>query len=139
MSRYSYGKASRRRLATCHHDLQHLCHELIKHRDITIISGKRGEAEQNALVADGKSKLVYPLSEHNSEPLSTAVDMAPYHKQKPHIRWNDREEFLEFSGFVKGVAATMGIDITWGGDWDNDGEFDDQQFNDLPHFELRQK
>lgn len=33
----------------------------------------------------------------------------------------------EFGGFVKGVAAMLGIPIIWGGDW---------QVQDLVHFEL---
>ena len=125
---YSYGKTSSARLATCHRDLQRLCNELIKHRDVAILSGKRGEKEQNDLVLAQKSELVYPLSNHNTEPLSTAVDMAPYHTYQPHIHWENEEEFLEFSGFVKGVAAVMGIDIKWGGDWES--------FTDMPHWEL---
>jgi len=26
--------------------------------------------------------------------------------------------------------------LRWGGDWDSDKVFDDQNFDDLPHFEL---
>ncbi len=34
------------------------------------------------------------------------------------------------------AAHDLGIELRWGGDWDRDAEFDDQTFNDLPHFEL---
>jgi len=41
-----------------------------------------------------------------------------------------------WGGFVLGVAAGMGIGVRWGGDWDGDWLFTDQQFHDMPHFEL---
>ena len=78
----------------------------------------------------GKSQLEYPKSRHNLVP-SMAVDVCPY-----PIDWNDRERFSYFAGYVRGVAAGMGIDIRWGGDWDSDGEVKDNSFDDLPHFEL---
>ena len=123
---YSYGKTSRARLDTCHPDIQRLCNELIKHRDISILCGYRGEAKQMEAFDAELSQLRWPDSKHNQTP-SLAVDMAPYHKGKPHIHWQDEEEFLEFSGFVKGVAAALGITIVWGGEW---------TFKDQPHWEL---
>ena len=73
----------------------------------------------------------------NSEGLSNAnpsraVDVAPY-----PIDWSDRERFTYFAGFVKGIASQMGIDIIWGGDWDNDTDLKDNGFDDLVHFELK--
>ena len=124
---FSYGKTSSDRLATCHPDLQRLCNELIKHRDVTIVCGQRGEQEQNRAFAMERSCVQYPDSKHNKTP-SMAVDMAIYHKGSPHIQWDNHEEFLEFSGFVKGVAATLGLVVVWGGDW--------HSFKDLPHWEL---
>ena len=46
------------------------------------------------------------------------------------------KRFVDFAGYVKGVAEDLGIAIPWGGDWDGDGDFSDQRFHDLPHFEL---
>jgi len=60
-----------------------------------------------------------------------AVDVVPY-----PIDWDDREGFYAFGGFVKGVASQKGIKIRWGGDWDSDNDLHDQNFIDLPHFEL---
>jgi hypothetical protein len=31
----------------------------------------------------------------------------------------------------------MGINLRWGGDWDQDWEVKDNKFDDFPHFELR--
>ena len=30
----------------------------------------------------------------------------------------------------------LGVRLRWGGDWDSDLEVDDNDFDDLPHFEL---
>ena len=42
-----------------------------------------------------------------------------------------------FAGFVLGLARGMGINLRWGGDWDQDFEVMDNRFDDFPHFEVR--
>jgi peptidoglycan L-alanyl-D-glutamate endopeptidase CwlK len=34
------------------------------------------------------------------------------------------------------AAVEEGVTIRWGGDWDSDGEYDDEKWRDGPHFEL---
>ena len=128
MPRFSVSSSAR--LNTCHIDLQRLFNRVVRDFDCTILEGHRGEADQNEYVRAGKSKLPYPHSKHNFEP-SFAVDVAPY-----PIDWNDHERFYFFAGFVKGIAASMDLNIRWGGDWDSDTQVKDQTFMDLPHFEL---
>ena len=125
-----FGKRSKERLDTCHSDLQKIMNKVIKLYDITVLEGHRSEERQNQLKHEGKSKLEWPNSKHNSNP-SKAVDIAPY-----PIDWNNRERFYYMAGIVKAIADEMDIEIRWGGDWDSDGEFKDQSFDDLPHFEL---
>ena len=117
-------------LGTCDDRLQSIFNEVIKQFDCSILDGHRGEEEQNEKYRNGLSKLQYPNSKHNSEP-SLAVDAAPY-----PIDWHDRERFCYFAGYVKGIARLMGIELRWGGDWDRDTEVKDNNFDDLPHFEL---
>ena len=126
-----FGGTSKRRLDTSEKDLQLLFNEVIKEFDCSIICGHRGEKAQNEAFERGNSKAKYPKGRHNANP-SRAVDVAPY-----PIDWSDRERFTYFAGFVKGVASQMGIDIIWGGDWDNDTDLKDNGFDDLVHFELR--
>lgn len=128
MNRYS--TRSRENLDTAHPLLQDLFQTVLKWYDHTVLEGHRGEEAQNRAAREGKSKLRFPKSKHNSFP-AVAVDVAPY-----PIDWKDRERFYHFAGFVMGVAAMMGIELRWGGDWDGDGDFSDQSFDDLPHFEL---
>lgn len=126
----AFGKASQEKLATCDPRLQKVFNEVIKHFDCTVIEGHRGEAAQNKAFAEGKSKLKYPQSKHNKTP-SLAADVLPY-----PIDWNDTNRMRYFAGFVVGIAATMGIKLRWGGDWNQNTELKDNSFNDLPHFEI---
>ena len=126
-----FGKRSISRLKTCDQKLQELFYEVVKHFDCSIIEGHRGEERQNKAFADGKSKVKYPNGKHNQNP-SVAVDVAPY-----PIDWSDRDRFHYFGGFVLGVAKEMGMNIRWGGDWNQDTHTKDNKFDDLVHFEIK--
>ena len=126
-----FGKSSRKRLGTCDDNLKLLFNEVVKNFDCSIIVGYRGREDQNKAFREGHSKVKWPNGRHNKQP-SSAVDVAPY-----PIDWDDRERFIYFAGFVKGVAYRMNISIRWGGDWDGDTELSDNKFDDLVHFELK--
>ena len=125
-----FGKRSKERLATCDERLQKVFNEVIKYIDCSVLEGHRGEARQNKLCDEGKSKVKYPNGRHNANP-SNAVDVVPY-----PINWKDTDRKYYFAGFVKGVAFKLGIPIRWGGDWNDNTEVKDTNFKDLPHFEL---
>ena len=99
--------------------------------DITVLEGYRSREKQNKAFSEGRSKLQYPNSKHNQTP-SLAVDIAPY-----PIDWNDRERFAYMGGLAKGIGATMGINVRWGGDWNSDGRIKDHKFQDMPHIEIK--
>tara|TARA_R100000908_G_C3738178_1_gene135402 strand:- start:348 stop:743 length:396 start_codon:yes stop_codon:yes gene_type:complete len=126
-----FSKKSLSKLETCDKRLQDLFLRVVKKFDCTIIEGHRSKDRQNKLFDEGKSKLKYPKGKHNATP-SKAVDVAPY-----PIDWNDRERFTYFAGYVVGIAYQMGLKIRWGGDWDMDTQVKDNNFDDLPHFEIR--
>jgi len=126
-----FSKKSLSKLETCDKRLQDLFLRVVKKFDCTIIEGHRSKDRQNKLFKEGKSKLKYPKGKHNAIP-SRAVDVAPY-----PIDWNDRERFTYFAGYVLGIAYEMGLKIRWGGDWDMDTQVKDNNFDDLPHFEIR--
>jgi len=125
-----FSAASRARLETCDIRLQSLFNEVIRHFDCTVLEGHRGQDAQDNAYASGKSQVKWPDGKHNRMP-SKAADVAPY-----PIDWNDIRRFYYFAGFVLGVAARMQIPIRWGGDWDRDTRVNDQNFNDLVHFEV---
>lgn len=127
---FSFSKRSSGRLEECHPDLQKLFFEVIKHVDCTVICGFRNEADQMEAFRAGKSRVTFPNSKHNLLP-SMAVDVVPF-----PIDWSDLKRFYMFVGFVRGIAKSMNINIRCGADWDGDFDIKDQNFHDLPHFEL---
>jgi len=126
-----FGKSSKKRLSTCNSKLQEIFNEVIKHVDCSVLEGHREKDRQNKLFKEGKTKVKYPDGRHNRQP-SSAVDVTPY-----PVDWKDRERQTLFAGFVIGVASQMGINLRWGGDWDQDFQVVDNRFDDFPHFELK--
>ena len=126
-----FGKSSKNRLSTCDDRLQKVFNEVIKHVDCSVLEGHRSKDRQNKLYEEGKTKVKYPNGRHNRQP-SSAVDVTPY-----PVDWKDRERQTLFAGFVIGVASQMGINLRWGGDWDQDFQVADNRFDDFPHFELK--
>ena len=126
-----FGRKSRERLSTCESNLQKVFNEVIKHVDCSVLEGHREKDRQNKLFEEGKTKVKYPNGRHNRQP-SSAVDVTPY-----PVDWKDRERQTLFAGFVIGVASQMGINLRWGGDWDQDFQVIDNRFDDFPHFELK--
>jgi peptidoglycan L-alanyl-D-glutamate endopeptidase CwlK len=112
---------------------------VLKYYDHSILCGHRGREEQEKAFKEKKTKVIYPHSKHNKLP-SMAVDVAPY-----PIKWDNKHlnRFYCFAGFVLGAAyqlkkqGVISHDIGWGGDWDGDRDFSDQNFNDLVHFWLK--
>jgi peptidoglycan L-alanyl-D-glutamate endopeptidase CwlK len=127
-----FGEKSKKLLSTCHSDIQKVMNEAIKYTDFTIIEGARSLERQKELYSQGKSKIdgIKQKGKHNYNP-SLAIDIAPY-----PIDWNDTKRFFFLAGTVLAIAKSMGIDMVWGGDWDADGDYADQTFNDYPHFQL---
>ena len=127
-----FGKRRKKNLIGVDAKLQNILYEVVKYFDITIIEGRRSQERQNELVAQGKSKTKF--GKHVD---GKAVDIAPY-----PIDWNARDDFHLLGGFVLGMAASMGIKIRWGGDWNASSTFKgrrttkDNNFDDLVHFEI---
>ncbi len=131
-----FGARSHANLRTCHDDLQILFNEVVAIYDCAVICGNRPEEEQEAAFLAGRSKVQFPNSTHNKMP-SHGADVVPW-----PVDWQDHRRFYIFGGFVLATAArlysTRDIQhrIRWGGDWDGDLDLKDQNFHDLPHFEL---
>lgn len=126
-----FGEASLQQLATCDVRLKRLFLDVIEVWDCQVLEGKRSEAQQRINVANGVSKTMQSKHVYPIDGPSLAVDVAPY-----PVKWNDLPRFYAFGGFVVGTARKLGIQVRWGGDWNSNREFSDQQFNDLPHFEI---
>ena len=127
-----FSTKSKSKLHSCDERLINLFNKVVKHFDCMVLEGQRGEEKQNAAYDKGNSKVRYPNGKHNQSP-SVAVDVAPY-----PIDWADRDRFHYFGGYVLGVAKQMGLNIRWGGDWNQDTQTKDNKFDDLVHFEIKE-
>ena len=95
-------------------------------------------SEQNEAFRTGHSRAQWPDSKHNAIPplLSQAVDLVPWHRSAPHIRWGNEREFVYLAGHMMQAAHDLGVTIRWGGDWDRDEDLYDRNVPfDLGHFE----
>ena len=143
---FHYGRKSRAQLDTCDPRLQTIFDKLIEFIDVTILEGRRSFNQQLTNIGRKVSKTInsrhIPRTEDGTIDevgLSKAVDASPY-----PIRWPDQSQdrekqiarFYFMQGAIKAIAHYEGIAIRQGVDWDGDGDFFDQSFDDLPHIEI---
>ena len=93
---YQYGRSSRRRLITCHQDMQTLWNEVAKYVNTSILCGHRARAEQDNAFRSGKSTKQWPNSTHNSLP-SMGNDAAPYLTSIRNVDYNDHKALARFT------------------------------------------
>ena len=141
-----YSDRSQINLIECHPDLQRLFREVIKHWDNQIIDGRRSIEQQKINVSKGVSKTMNSKHLAQEDGKSWAVDSMPFPYDWDKIQRGldalkradptmQIAEVYAYIGFVKGIAAMMGIDIRQGADWNGNNQFDDHTFIDLPHTE----
>ncbi len=154
----SFGRASSGRLATAHPVLRDLFERVVETHDCTIVEAIRSEEQQREYLERGVSQTMdswhLPRDERTGKRVTGgvawAMDVAPY-----PIEWTNETRFRVFGGFVLAFFQALkeeGLTFTdatgaewayadyylrWGGDWNRNWRYDDQSFNDLPHFELR--
>ena len=130
------------KLSTCHVDLQFIAKEAIAISDIDfgISEGERSIERQKELFDEGKSRIdgVTRKGKHNYHP-SLAFDIYAW---VGNASW-EKKDLIYLGGVITSVANhyyDKGIikhKVRWGGNWDKDGIIiSDQNFQDLPHFEL---
>jgi len=127
---YKYSKQSLEKLETCDPRIQLISHELIRRFDHSIICGHRKMEEQNKAFNLGFSKLKFPDSTHNVYP-SKGWDVVPYPSQ-----FSKKLPFYFMAGQIFAIAFSLKIDIRWGGDFNQDNNFYNDNFIDLAHFEI---
>jgi len=124
-----FSKQSANNLSSCHSDLIMLFTQLIKYYDFTVLHGHRTPQEQYELYLKGREKqgdiVTYKdgyenKSKHNYLP-SKAVDIITYHNEKPHYRWDNKDEHQYLGGLAMGMYHRLKREglikstIEWGG------------------------
>lgn len=140
---------SKARLSTCDSDIQMVIETAIKlcPIDFGVAEGYRTIERQQELYnkrdANGKrlTKIdgINKKGNHNYFP-SRAIDLYAYVNGK--ASW-EAKDMIFIAGFITAVAemlrdaGAIKSKFRWGGNWDQDGEIiSDQDFQDLPHFEI---
>ena len=143
---HQYGTSSSAKLRTCHDEIVLVMGEALKMTppsvDITIVWGYRNKGQQNAIDPRLTTKR-WPASYHNAEdddgePCSDACDFAPWitlPTGKKGIPWKDVSLFAFVAGVIQAAASNLGIEITWGNDFDRDGSTEDQSLADVGHIQ----
>ena len=126
----AFGERSLKHLVTCDTRLITICKLVIPNYDFSVLEGFRSDERQEELLRQGKTTKGAGESRHNTSP-SLAVDIAPY-----PIDWENPKRFYLLAGFMFQAASRVGVEIRWGGDWDGDWDHTDQNFHDLPHYEI---
>ena len=135
MTQRSWSKRSKAQYDTLHPDLQWLLDTVLEEvADISSIEGHRNEERQNSLYPRF-TKLKFPHGKHNKLP-SVAVDFQPY--PVPERREKLWAALAYIAGRAIEIGKRRGLVVRWGGDWDQDGDLTDQNFDDLYHLELKE-
>lgn len=130
---FSLGNRSRLRLRGIHPDLVRVVKRAIAVTlvDFTVLEGVRSLERQRKLFKAKASKTM------NSRHLTGhAVDLGAY--LDGEVRW-DWPLYYEIANAMIAASRAENVPIRWGGDWDSDGEYDDEKWRDGPHFELPRK
>jgi len=149
---YEFGRASTKQLLTVHHDLQIVLQDAIQYMDFSITQGARTVEEQirniRKQVSDTLDSRHIPRDDaglYDPNAPCVAVDLVPYTKgvnpwpqdsDSRVVRQKKAHRFYYMQGIIYTCAQKQGIRIRQGLDWDMDGDFFDQKFDDLPHVEL---
>ena len=147
---FRFGERSEARLKTCHLDLQRVARRTIHHVDFSVLWGHRKKDQQNEEHRQGRSRLRYPHSRHNTEP-SFALDICPFpmdfaNRETARQCQLARRRYVLLAGMFLSTAHVLGVRLRWGGDWagglmsppgsDLLTAYSNQNFDDLGHFEL---
>lgn len=139
-----FGRKSEEKLANLHPKMVRVLRLTIQLVDFSIMETNRTKETHAKYIADGRTKVSYANTKHSYVP-SCAVDLAPYpivwpeNVEDEKARLKAAARFYFVAGAIKQAGEMLGIPIRWGGDWDGDNEFNDQTFDDLVHFELKEE
>ncbi len=149
---YSYGRNSQREFDTLHTDLQIVMTHVLETVDVSLVQGRRTVETQIVNIRNRASRTInsYHITRdargfYDPDEPSLAVDFKPYRKgtnpyaldsDPRHIREKKKARFYYIQGIIREIARRESIVIVQGVDWDMDGDFFDQSFDDLGHVQL---
>lgn len=130
-------KRSLRNLEGVHPKLQAIVHRALEltTQDFTVIEGVRTIEKQREYFNRGASKTMKSYHLKHSDGYGHAVDIYPYYNRSVQVD----APFARFKAIADAMLAAakeQGVTITWGADWDHDGDTHDHRFVDSPHYQI---
>ncbi|MCK5642839.1 MAG: M15 family metallopeptidase [Gammaproteobacteria bacterium] len=127
---YRLGKRSVSRLEGVHPDLVRVVKRAITYTtcDFTVLEGVRSVERQRELFEAKATKIM-----HSRHLTGHAVDLGAWVGRR--VAW-DWPLYYQIADAMKKASTKEDIPIRWGGDWDSDGDYEDETWRDGPHFEL---
>ena len=152
---FNFGTASQSQLVTMHHDLRIIANDAIEIFDFSAHQGTRTVEEQIRNIRREVSKTLdsrhiprdeegnydpnLPCSAGDFLPYTKGVNAWPQDSDSRKVRQKKAHRFYYMQGIFLTIAKSHKIEIIQGVDWDMDGNFFDQSFDDLPHLQLARK
>jgi len=150
-----FGDESQKKLDTLDTRLQWVMKaSIIGGPDFSIVEGKRSVETQREYYRQGLTRTMNSKHVYPQQTKSLAVDVVPFVDgkqlwvQKPQgltgLMWSVVRRYTKrwaqmafLAGWIMAKADELGVPLRWGGDWDGDFDFSDNDFDDIWHFELR--
>lgn len=134
---YIMSKRSRNNLAGVHPKLVECVEEALRitEQDFTVVEGVRTIEKQREYFKKGASKTMN--SRHLKQPdgFGHAVDLYPYYDGSVQVD-APFSRFKAIKDAMFAAAKKVGCKLTWGADWDRDGDSNDERFVDSPHYQI---
>ena len=134
---YKLSKRSLNNLNGVHPDLVKVVKRAleISNIDFTVIEGLRTIEKQKEYVAKGVSKTMKSYHLKQKDGYGHAVDIYPYYNGSVQVN-APLSEFKKIANAMMKAGNEYDVIITWGADWDKDGNIKEHSFIDSPHYQI---
>lgn len=134
---YTLSARSRRNLEGVHPKLVDVVRRALEitQQDFTVVEGLRSLETQKAYVAKGVSKTMRSYHLQQKDGYGHAVDLYPYYNGSVQVE-APFSRYKMIADAMLAAAKELGVVVTWGADWDRDGDTSDHSFIDSPHYQL---
>ena len=134
---YKLSKRSLRNLEGVHPLLVNIVHRALElsNIDFTVVEGLRTIEKQREYYNKGASKTMRSYHLKQSDGYGHAVDIYPYYNGSVQVN-APLSEFKKIANAMMEAGDEYGVILTWGADWDRDGDTRDHTFIDSPHYQI---
>lgn len=134
---YKFSKRSLRNLEGVHPLLVNVVHRALElsNIDFTVVEGLRTIEKQREYVAKGASKTMNSYHLKQKDGYGHAVDIYPYYNGSVQVD-APLSEFKKIANAMMKAGDEYNVTITWGADWDRDGNIKEHSFIDSPHYQI---